>query len=497
MESEVTSKYAGKVNASPFPIDAEWLNSANPLSLEDFKGKLLLLDFWSYCCINCMHMIPTLRRLERRYPEEIAVVGVHSAKFEEERAAEHVQQSIMRYGVSHPVLNDTNKTTWQSYAVRAWPTLMFIDPSGKVVGRIEGELTYEDGVTLIDEMLAEFRLAGTLRPSPGYFSVPSLRVGVLNYPGKVLADVENERLFIADSGHNRVLVTDLDGEIQSIIGSGHEGLADGVLEGAQFNHPQGMAVFGETLFVADTENHALRVVDLEMGTVETIAGTGNQAVGHVEGGLGLEVDLRSPWDLALAGRSLHIAMAGSHQIWTMNLDTHIVQATVGTGAENIVDGPPEEALLAQPSGITVDEDYVMYVADSETSSIRAVDTLSAHHVSTLVGVGLFDFGDVDGEALDARLQHPLGIDYDGGTLFIADTYNHKIKRLGTDSLMVSTLAGSGIPGHDDGPLASATFYEPGGLSMGGSIIYVADTNNHAVRVIDLNSEIVRTLTVDF
>jgi sugar lactone lactonase YvrE len=209
------------------------------------------------------------------------------------------------------------------------------------------------------------------------------------------------------------------------------------------------------------------------------------------------VDLRSPWDLALAGRSLHIAMAGSHQIWTMNLDTHIVQATVGTGAENIVDGPPEEALLAQPSGITVDEDYLMYVADSETSSIRAVDTLSAHHVSTLVGAGLFDFGDVDGEASDARLQHPLGIDYDGGTVFIADTYNHKIKRLGTDSLTVSTLAGTGAPGHGDGPSASATFYEPGGLSMGGSTIFVADTNNHAVRAIDLDSAMVRTLVVDF
>jgi thiol-disulfide isomerase/thioredoxin len=497
MEDVLTSKYAGKVNAPRFPVRAEWLNSSGPLSLEDFKGKLLVLDFWSYCCINCMHIIPVLRRLERKYPEEIAVVGVHSAKFDEERATEHIQQAIMRYGVSHPVINDADKVVWQSYAVRAWPTLIFVDPTGKVVGRIEGELTYEDGVTLFDEMLAEFREAGTLRPSPGHYAEPALRVGVLDYPGKIVADEENERLFIADTGHNRILVTDLEGEIQTVIGSGHEGLADGVLEGAQFNHPQGIAVYGETLFVADTENHALRVVDLEMGTVETIAGTGNQAVGHVEGGLGLEVDLRSPWDIALAGRSLHIAMAGSHQIWTMNLDTHIVQATVGTGAENIVDGPPEEALLAQPSGITVDEDYVMYVADSESSSIRAVDAVSAHHVSTLVGAGLFDFGDADGGALVARLQHPLGIDYDGGTVFIADTYNHKIKRLGTDSLMVSTLAGSGEPGHDDGPSARATFYEPGGLSMGGSTIYVADTNNHAVRAIDLDTAMVRTLTVDF
>jgi thiol-disulfide isomerase/thioredoxin len=493
----VTSKYAGKVNAPPFPTEIEWLNSSRPMSLDDFKGKLLVLDFWTYCCINCMQIIPALRRLERQYPEEIAVVGVHTAKFDEERATEHIEQAIARYGVGHPVINDADKTVWQSYAVRAWPTLMFVDPAGKVVGRIEGELTYEDGVTLFDEMLAEFREAGTLKPSAGHYSVFEAPMGVLSYPGKVVADEENERLFIADSGHNRILLTDLDGEIQTVIGSGYEGLADGVLEGAQFNHPQGMAVYGDTLFVADTGNHALRVVDLEVGTVETIAGTGNQAVGHVEGGLGLEVDLRSPWDLTLAGRSLHIAMAGSHQIWTMNLDTHIVQATVGTGAENLVDGPPEEALLAQPSGITVDEDYVMYVADSETSSIRSVDTVSSHHVGTLVGEGLFEFGDVDGAAASARLQHPLGIDYDGGTLFIADTYNHKIKRLGTDNLTVATLAGTGVAGHDDGPSAMATFYEPGGLSIGGATIYVADTNNHAIRAIEVETAMVRTLTVDF
>ena len=493
----MTSKYAGKVNAPPFPIGLEWLNCPGPLSLDDFKGKLLVLDFWTYCCINCMHIVPTLRRLERHYPEEVAVVGVHTAKFDEERASAHILQAVSRYGVSHPVINDADKSVWQSYAVRAWPTLMFVDPAGKVVGRIEGELTYEDGVTLFDEMLAEFRAAETLKPSPGIFVERQVRFGVLHYPGKVVADEENERLFIADSGHNRILVTDLEGEIQTVIGSGYEGLADGVLEGAQFNHPQGMAVYGDTLFVADTENHALRVVDLEVGTVETIAGTGNQAMGHVEGGLALEVDLRSPWDIALAGRSLHIAMAGSHQIWTMNLDTHVVQATVGTGMENIMDGPPEEALLAQPSGITVDEDYVMYVADSETSSIRSVDALSAHHVRTLVGSGLFEFGDVDGQASRAQLQHPLGIDYDGGTVLIADTYNHKIKRLGTDSLMVSTLAGNGVAGHDDGPSANATFYEPGGLAICGSTIYVADTNNHAVRAIDLNTEMVSTLTVDF
>ena len=490
-------KYEGKVNAPPFPVGIEWLNTPAPLSVGDFAGKLLVLDFWTYCCINCMHIIPALRRLERDFLNEIAVVGVHSPKFDQERSVENIRQAIMRYGVSHPVINDADHAVRQAYAVRAWPTLLFVDPVGKVIGRIEGELTHEQGVTLFDEMLAEFKTAGTLRPSPGAFNTMAAPEGILSFPGKILADPENERLIIADSGHHRVLITDLDGEIQTIIGSGNQGLADGVLEGAQFNHPQGIAVYGDTLYVADTENHAIRVVDLEMGMVETIAGTGRQGEGHVEGGLALEIDLRSPWDLALAGRKLHVAMAGSHQIWSMDLDTHVIQAIVGTGDENIVDGPPEEALLAQPSGIALDEDDVLFIADSETSAIRSADTLSAHHVETLVGAGLFAFGDVDGDFASARLQHPLGVDYADGIVFVADTYNNKIKRLGTESRTVATLAGTGSAGNDDGPRLAATFYEPGGVSATEAHIYVADTNNHAIRVIDLETETVRTLEVDF
>ncbi len=493
----MATNYAGKVNAPEFPQGVEWLNTPRPLTLADFSGKLLLIDFWTYCCINCMHIIPALRRLERHYPVELGVVGVHTAKFDEEKATENIRQAIMRYGVSHPVVNDADMGVWQSYAVRAWPTLMFVDPLGKVVGRLEGELTYEQGVQLIDEMLAKFKAAGTLKPSPAAVELLEAPRGVLSFPGKVLADPANERLFISDSGHNRVLVTDLEGTIQTVIGGGEEGLADGTLEGAQFNRPQGMALSGEALYVADTENHAIRVVDLEMGTVETVAGTGRKGGERSEGGASLEVDLRSPWDLALVGRNLHIAMAGSHQIWTLNLDTNVVQATVGTGGENIVDGPPEEALLAQPSGIAADEDDVLYFADSETSSIRSADITSAHQVTTLVGSGLFDFGDIDGPGERARLQHPLGIDVDAGVVYVADTYNHKIKRIVIDTGHVSTLAGSGQRGRQDGPAEEASFYEPGGLSVAEGRVYVADTNNHAVRSMDLTTNTVSTLTVDF
>ena len=248
-------KYEGKVNAPPFPVGVEWLNTPAPLSLGDFAGKLLVLDFWTYCCINCMHIIPALRRLERHFPNEIAVVGVHSPKFDQERSGENIRQAIMRYGVSHPVVNDADHTVWQAYAVRAWPTLLFVDPVGKVIGRIEGELTPEQGVTLFDEMLAEFKTAGTLRPSPGAFDTMPAPEGILSFPGKILADPENERLIIADSGHHRVLITDLDGEIQTIIGSGYQGLADGVLEGAQLLRQtvRGLGALGVAVAIADED----------------------------------------------------------------------------------------------------------------------------------------------------------------------------------------------------------------------------------------------------
>ena len=320
---------------------------------------------------------------------------------------------------------------------------------------------------------------------------------MLCYPGKVLADPVGERLFIADSGHHRVLVTDTEGQIQTVIGSGDEGFADGVPEGARFSNPQGMALAGETLYVADTGNHAIRAVDLEMAVVETVVGTGDRGTGRVDGGPGLTVSLRSPWDVALVGRRLFIAMAGSHQLWMYDLETGLVQAVAGTGGEGIVDGLPEEALLAQPSGIAADEDGVLFFADSETSSIRQADLITAYQITTLVGSGLFDFGDIDGEASSARMQHPLGIAVEGGIVYVADTYNNKIKRVGTETLTVATVAGTGEPGHEDGTFASARFYEPGGLSILEDRIYVADTNNHAVRVLDVSSGIVSTLPVDF
>ncbi len=488
--------YAGKVKAPEFPPDAQWLNTPRPLTLQELRGKVVLLDFWTYCCINCMHIIPHLRRLEREFPEELAVVGVHSAKFDQERATENIRQAVMRYGVSHPVLNDARMRVWQEYGVHAWPTLMFIDPLGKVIGRLEGELTYEHGMELIGGMVREFRAAGTLKPFPMHTTLETAPASLLSFPGKVLADASSRRLFISDSGHHRILIADLEGRIAQVIGSGDQGLADGTLDGAQFNAPQGMDLVENTLYVADTENHAIRRVHLSAGVVETVAGTGRQGTGQRDGGRATGMDLRSPWDVAHVDGTLYVAMAGTHQLWALDLAGDRIAPWAGSGREDIVDGPLASAALAQPSGI-VHEGGVLYFADSETSSIRSAEVAPDGKVSTLVGRGLFEFGDRDGTGPEVRLQHPLGLDARDGTVYVADTYNHKLKRIAAASKGAATLAGTGSPGLKDGPAREAQFYEPGGVSLLDGRLYVADTNNHAIRALDLNAGVVSTLPVDF
>jgi sugar lactone lactonase YvrE len=318
----------------------------------------------------------------------------------------------------------------------------------------------------------------------------------LAFPGKVLADEPGGRLFIADSGHDRVLVATLAGEVQQIIGDGERGYADGSFQDSRFWQPQGLALDGETLYIADTGNGTVRAADLSTGVVRTLAGTGEQGMGMPEAGNTHEVDLRSPWDLALHEGWLYIAMAGTHQIWRLDLVRGRVEPYAGDGVEAIRDGDRTRAWLAQPSGLAI-ENGRLYFADSETSAIRYVELPPGDQVHTLVGTGLFDFGAVDGIGDRVRLQHPIGLTVHDGVVYIADSYNHKIKRLYPEERRVEGWLGSGDHGHDDGVGGEASFDEPTGLSVADNRIYIADTNNHAIRVAGLDTGEVSTLKVTF
>jgi thiol-disulfide isomerase/thioredoxin len=477
--------------APEFPARMEWLNTTRPLILKELRGKVVLLDFWTYCCINCMHTIPDLKKLETKHKDELVVIGVHSAKFLAERQTDNIRQAILRYDIEHPVVNDKDMAIWDLYGVRAWPTLYLIDPEGKIVGYHSGEGIYEPFDQAIAELINEFDKKGLINRKPLHLTPEQELVpeSMLSFPGKVLANEASNRLFIADSGHNRIIVTSLDGIIQDVVGSGAHGFDDGQFSSATFNHPQGMAFLDNILYVADTENHTIRQLDLDKRIVTTIAGTGRQG-GIASGGIGTEVSLSSPWDLAAVGKQLFIAMAGIHQIWKMDLETHRIGPYAGSGAEGRVDGPLTAAALAQPSGITTDGTK-LYFVDSETSSIRMAGADGRGNVETIVGVDLFVFGDKDGVGNEVRLQHPLGIAYGNSSLYAADTYNSKIKKVEPKTRKVTSLFGTGQEGHRDGK--PAMFNEPGGLSIAAGRLFIADTDNHLIRVADLSSGIATTL----
>lgn len=482
--------------APEFPAHLEWLNTDRKYSIKDFKGKFVLLDFWTYCCINCMHVIPELKRLEEKYPELI-VIGVHSAKFHNERILESIAQAVLRYEIEHPIIIDNNFEIWKTYGIDSWPSFILIGPDRQIIGRASGEGILERMDAVMGKLASVYKEAGKLDRERMHFA-PFVKAVVkeapktyLRFPGKVEADNDSRRLFISDSNHHRIIVASPDGDVLEIIGSGSLGRRDGAFGEAEFFRPQGLAfdsVRGR-LYVADTENHLIRMADMQEKKVTTIAGSNGKSRLTMEAGRVPEVFLSSPWDLTILGKYLYIAMAGYHQIWRLNLDTLGIEAYAGSGAEGVLDGSRLKASLAQPSGITSDG-RDLYFADSETSSLRMIQEDA---VTTLVGKGLFVFGDQDGPFPEALLQHPIGVHYHENALYVADSYNHKVKKADLRTREVTTLIGTGTAGRGDGDALKAGLNEPNDLAALDGKLYIADTNNHAIRVYDPLTERLSTM----
>ena len=436
--------YEGQAQAPEFPVGLDWINVENPLTASGLVGKIVILDFWTYGCINCLHIIPILEQVEKTFAEEVVVIGVHSAKFETEGETENLRQIVQRYGVHHPVVSDSNFEIWQSYGVNAWPTTVVIDPRGNGVVRQSGEIPFEafesyltgmieyyDSVdeTIIDRTPLELAIEGAGDPG-----TPLL------FPGKVLADAASNRLFIADSSHHRIVVADLSThEVVDIIGASVRGFTDGGFAEAKFDKPQGMALDGNLLYIADVNNHVIRTADLAARRVMTVAGNGIMGRSRLESGVKvsnpLGVSLRSPWDVEFDDQGrLHIAMAGTHQLFIYEPASNLLYPSVGNGREANLNGVSlANAELAQPSGLYYAGDGKLYFADSESSTIRLADFENdlVSVVSGTTGNSLFEFGDIDGELGENRLQHALGIEGGpDGTIYIADTYNSRIKVIG-------------------------------------------------------------------
>lgn len=464
-----------------------WVNTPEPIKPQDLRGKVVILDFWTEGCINCIHMIPTLSRIEEKYPNEVVVIGVHSPKFDNDRDSRSIEQAVRRYGIRHPVVNDADKVLLQRYEVRRWPSMVMIDPDGRPSQTFGGEISFEQLNKRVEQIVQAHRQKHALNERPLPFQEARAREAdrPLSFPGKVLADEAGNRLFIADSSHHRIVITDLGGNKIAVAGTGQPGKADGPFEQARFHEPQGMALRGETLYIADRGNHLVRSLDLKARTVRTEAGTGFRESGQRPGGPALKTGLDSPWDVLVRGDTLYIAMAGDHQVWALDLAAREVEPFVGSGVEMLLNGKKNSSGFAQPSGLAADRGN-LYVADSEASAVRAVRLDEGRvQVSTLVGKDLFTFGDVDGPPDQARLQHPLGLACHDGKLYVADTYNGKVKVIDLGTRVCTTLP----VGQGAGP----AFNEPGGLSYAGGKVYVADTNAHRIRVVDLASRALSTL----
>ncbi|PNF20594.1 NHL repeat-containing protein 2 [Cryptotermes secundus] len=577
-------KYASRdIQIDDFRSNLEWFNVSRPLSLNnDLRGKIVVLDFFTYCCINCMHILPQLKQLEEQYSVQdgLVVVGVHSAKFDNEKDSANILAAVQRYNITHPVVNDSDGTMWQNLGISCWPTLVIIGPNGEVLFILVGEGHKNDILVFVKTALNYYKNYGQLLDhslplAPAVHILPELK-GLLFFPGKVACigidiqgvdgahykalnnnndtssaiskpeeavnnnsisqeDGDPERLAVSDTGHHRIIVFRTSGRIEHVIGGDEPGFIDGTFQDARFQSPQGVVFRSPSLlYIADTENHAIREVNLQTLHVRTLVGSSSQGLNVVGGAQLTEQVISSPWDLCLVSSSLItessaleesdrdvllIAMAGLHQIWALFLNettwwkgklypAGTFTAVVGSGKEeNRNNSYPHAAGFAQPSGLSVaNELQAVFVADSESSTIRKI-SLTDGKVSAVVGgdrspFNLFSFGDRDGKQFDAKLQHPLGVAWcnQDKTLYIADSYNHKLKAVSVPNNVCTTVLGSGKPGNSAGHYErpdNVELNEPGGLcvSHDSQRLYVADTNNHCIKVVYLKDKIIEKLTI--
>ena len=459
-----------------------WLNTGGQsYTLADLRGRIVVLDFWTFCCVNCLHVLDELRELEEKHRDTVVVIGVHSPKFVHEAEHQAVVDAVERYGVEHPVLDDPELATWKQYAVRAWPTLVVIDPEGYVVAQHAGEGHVHAIERLVGELEAEHTAKGTLRRGDGPYVAPEPEPTVLRFPGKALA-LPSGTFLVSDTTRHQLVELAEDGEsVVRRIGSGERGFTDGTGDTVTFSEPQGLALLDDgSVVVADTVNHALRRLDLATGEVTTLAGTGRQWWrGSPTSGPAREVDLSSPWDVACWRGRVWIAMAGVHQLWAYDPQDGTVAVTAGTTNEGLVDGPAAEAWFAQPSGLAATPER-LWLADSETSALRWVEPDGSVH--TAVGTGLFDFGHRDGAAEQALLQHPLGVTaLPDRSVAVSDTYNHALRRYDPATGEVTTLA--------------TDLREPSDAVLAGDAIVVVESARHRLTRLRLPEEAVQVAEV--
>jgi DNA-binding beta-propeller fold protein YncE/thioredoxin-related protein len=466
---------ATKSRAPEFPAGLEWFNVKEPVRLADQAGRVVLIDFGTFSSIHCQHVLRDLKKLRARFRNDLVVITVHSPKFTAEKKRSHVLKAINRLQIDHPVVHDPDLKLWKIYGTKFWPTQVLVDTEGCILGAMTGEGKKSQLQLIIQYHINRNSSRSESRTAP--FTVRTAREApsVLSFPGRMI--VTPNKLYVADSGHNRILVMTSKGQVLRQYGNEGAGFIDGNGSAAAFDNPQGMVLVDDFIYVADTGNHAIRRIHTRTNDVVTIAGTGKAGTTAAVDvpGTPLTVSMSSPTDVVFRNGSLFIAMAGSHQIWRLSLIANTIEVFSGSGYEDLQDGPPGSAAFSQPTGLALLQNR-LYCVDAGASAVREID-IDRGTVKTMVGEGLFDFGDSDGAGAAARLQYPMDIVVDPSheMLWVADTFNNKIKRIGLGSRYVSSAS------------CDRRLDEPGGLAFDQDTLYIANTNAHEILRLNPNN----------
>ena len=380
----------GNQNVRAVPLDnANWVQGKPILISSDMK-KPLLLDFWTFGCMNCLNIIPDLKLLENMFGDDLDIVSIHTPKFEKEQNIKSLKKSLDFLDISHSVIADNDACLWDAYAVKAWPTWILVDPSGYVALHEQGEGHLQKFAQAIQS----------------FIDVPAKEEPFVSTK-KDMSVIEVSKDWMTIGCQSELDIYTGDKKVKTVKG---------------FSMISGLLIVDDTVFVADRYRGEVSIIDLNSYAQKIL----------VKG-------LRAPYGLEFIHSNLFISLAGSHKITVVNLDTLQTQEIAGNGFEGLRDGVGDQVLLAQPQALAFDEDRLWFL-DTETSSLRY---MLGREVFTEFGEGLFSFGDDNKKLL---LQHPqdmtLGRYGDGcgvGRLFIADTYNDKIKVYDPEDKSMQTL----------------------------------------------------------
>ncbi|WP_242107366.1 redoxin domain-containing protein [Luteimonas aquatica] len=468
--------------APEFPGHLEWLNLAQPLRMAQLRGKVCALAFVNAGSAWCQQRLGDLANLRLRHGDRLNVVAVHVPRFENERDPARIAPVLRRQKLEFPIAHDADWTLWQQYGIEAWPTVVLIDADGRLRQRWVGEGQLRELEAALTELQNEV-VPRAREVDP--FELRQLREPLLplNHPAGLALD--RGTLYIADSGHHRVLACDPGGRVLRQFGSGGPGFIDGPMELSAFNRPRALCVHHNNLYVADSGNHAVRRIDLQTGDVDTVCGAGRP--GQPQPGVIADprrVALDQPRAIAIdATGTMHIATAGDNRIWSLDLGRREIRLLAGSGRLDVIDGVGSAAAFAEPVALAAVQ-QLLYVCDGAGSAIRSVNTRSGQ-VSTLLGQGPWEHGHVDGARGEGRLQHPQAIALapDAPVLWIADSGNDALRslRLGGGQLATTSLP--------------HRLHAPAGLAVADGAVWISDTDAHAVLRLDLQDATARHVPI--